>query len=292
MAIPGPWATKNDDLQQFTLSGYCFRASTTAEFSCVGYNAFSLPGSNVTFSDATPEAVSVAFGMTVAQVAFNVVTLFLLAFFYMSLGAEPSPLGNVLYAKISAGTAALAFIFGLVAMLAIGETGQRAAPMALVQGCSALPMTFLLAAPLNWLASLNRSRGQVVPDARVGVHADQGRLVLGRGILAEHRGLGRRTAARLPRLRPLGVCGSGGGRGGGRRQGVIAPLPMKHIAHLQSQLGLSLLGASPRILGPPHLGTARLGMHGGAGARSTTPRLADCTAAFCLQLAPGQPALR
>ncbi|CAE7798361.1 unnamed protein product, partial [Symbiodinium sp. KB8] len=133
VAIPGPWATKNDDLQQFTLSGYCFRASTTAEFSCVGYNAFSLPGSNVTFSDATPEAVSVAFGMTVAQVAFNVVTLFLLAFFYMSLGAEPSPLGNVLYAKISAGTAALAFIFGLVAMLAIGETGQRAAPMALAQ---------------------------------------------------------------------------------------------------------------------------------------------------------------
>ena len=124
--LPGSWAESNDGLKEFTLREYCTRSSSSAAWNCTGYNAFN--GSSATvagpsFATETPEAADIAFGMAVVQLVFNVIGLFFITSYVMSLDVSPeTPLGNVLMVKLSVLASTLAFIFGLVAMLSVGET--------------------------------------------------------------------------------------------------------------------------------------------------------------------------
>jgi hypothetical protein len=61
--------------------------------------------------------------MAVAQLVFNVTGLFFITSYVTSLDtSEEAPLGNGLMIKLSVLASTLAFIFGLVAMLSVGET--------------------------------------------------------------------------------------------------------------------------------------------------------------------------
>lgn len=138
LALPGSWAETNDGLKEFTLREYCTRPSISAGWSCTAYNTFN--GSTATasgpaFAESTPEAASIAFGMAVVQVVFNFIGLALVTAYIASLDAsDEKPLGSVLLIKFAVLACTLAFIFGLIAMLSVGELVQAAAPPCWVSG--------------------------------------------------------------------------------------------------------------------------------------------------------------
>lgn len=125
--IPGAWVEKTDSLQQFTLTNFCTRTSTSAAFTCGDFTAFSIvnaSGVDVTgagkFTVVTPDSVTTALATDICQVVLNAIALVLIVVFFLGVGeGKEPPLGNVSLVTISSILFSIAFLCGLVAMLAV-----------------------------------------------------------------------------------------------------------------------------------------------------------------------------